>query len=145
MLDIRQLIHDDIANAKDPKAVSVQKKQECLYCIDAYIGDGARLDCLQVLSTGWLDCFEKFMTSAPISKKGCKPLSSATAQFRKKTLVSYCREVIKQYGCPNIRIPDVGEAVGNKEIDWLKEQPRKADLEHLLSAFYNKMERPTML
>lgn len=141
MLDIRQLIQDDIANAKDPKAVSVQKKQECLHCIDAYIGDGARLDCLKVLSTGWLDGFEKFMTSAPISKKGSKPLSPATAKFRKKTLISYCREAIKQYGCPNLRISNDGEAAGDKEIDRLKEQPRKNDLEHLLSSFYNKMER----
>lgn len=141
MLDIRQLIQDDIAKAKEPKAVTIQKKQECLYCIDAYIGEGVPLDCLQVLSSGWLDGFEKFMTSAPISKKGSKPLSPATAQFRKKTLVSYCREAIKQYACPNIPVLNDGEAVGEKEIDWLKEQPRKNDLEHLLSSFYNKMER----
>ncbi len=110
---MRQFIKRDIATSKGSEA-SRQKKMECLNAIDAYIGPDAPLDCLRVISTGWLDGFETYMLSTPISKKGTKALSPATAAFRKKTLIAYCREAIKQSLCPNIKIhPEDGTDYGN--------------------------------
>lgn len=109
--------------------------------IDAYVGDGTPIDCLQIISTGWLDGFENHMLTAPVSRKGEKALSPSTAAFRKKTLVSYCREAMKRNLCPNIKIlPEDGTANG-KEIGLLPEPDRKKDMERLLSLFYLKMER----
>lgn len=140
-MDMRQFILKDIADSKDSSTSSRQKKKECLHVIDAYVGENTPIDCLQIISTGWLDGFENYMLTAQVSKKGEKALSPSTAAFRKKTLVSYCREAIKQNLCPNIKILPENGVDGGKEIELLPEPDRKKDMERLLSLFYLKMER----
>ncbi len=140
-MDMRKFIQRDIANSKGRSTTSLQKKQECLNALDAYVGKDTPIECLRIISSDWLDGFERFMYSTPISKKGTKTLSPSTAAFRKKTLVSYCREAIKQSLCPNIKIlPEDGTEYG-KEIESLPVPDRRKDMERLLSMFYLKMER----
>lgn len=140
-MDMRQFIQKDIADPRGSKASSRQKKQECLNVIDEYVGPDTPIDCLHIISSGWLDSFEKYMLSTPISKKGIKTLSPSTAAYMKKRLVSYCRAAIKQNLCPNIKILPTDGVVDGKEIELLIEPDRKKDMEKLLSLFYLKMER----
>lgn len=140
-MDMRQFIQRDIANSKGSSASSLQKKRECLNVIDAYIGESTPIDCLQVISTGWLDGFENYMLTAKEGKIGIKSLSPSTAAFRKKTLVAYCREAMKQNLCPNIKIIPEHGAVYGKEIERLPVPDRRKDMERLLSMFYLGVER----
>ncbi len=136
-MDMRELIRGSIS--RSPSSHKAQKARECLGSLEAYVGEDAPVDCLEVVSTGWLDGFERFMTSPGASRKGA--LSAATAAFRRKMLASYCREAIKRRLCPNIKIsPGAGES-DSREIGTLADPPRRKDMERLLSLFHLRKER----
>lgn len=149
-MDIRRLIQHDIAERKvkashrnncntAAKDTSIRKWIECLNSIDDYVGHENQIDCLEVISTGWIDRFERFMLTADGGKQGCKPLSPATAAGKRAKLVSYCREAIKRHIIPNIPICPQTDDDG-REIAELQNIDRLKDLESLLSLFHFKKE-----
>ena len=137
-MDIRRLIFDDISGSGRGSASTRQKKRECLNALDRYVGEGIPVDCLRLMSTGWLDAFERHLLSG---RRDGKALSRSTAAYMKRTLVSYCRTAIKRGLCPNIRImPEDGEDYG-REIESLAAPDWKRDMGRLLSSFHLGMER----
>lgn len=152
-MDIRQIIQSTIAIGKvkagernnspsKAKTNSVRKWKECLASVNDYVGAERPLDCLEVVSTGWLDDFEHFLVTANTNKKGSGPLSASTAEGKRAQLKAYCREAVKRRIIPNIAVcPKSDGPVDAKEIEGLKPEPRKEDVESLLSLLNFKIER----